>query len=775
MKYNQFLRYLYSGFLLLITSFGLTAQVTADQEIDGGVWKIIYHADTKTVDYVCQSKLILAGVFVQAKQDSVLLKSNAYSTVNISDTAITDVFGQGKKCVIEYSMPGKSSLKQIFYFYPGRNYFLTEVLLVSERATSSNYLAPVVTTTRSSFLTAATSNRMLKIPFDNDAWVRYSSNPLTSAMTSYEVTSVFSGTIRNGLVIGSVEHDIWKTGVVLTTSGNEMIDKLECYGGIADELTRDKQTATTMEHGSVYGTTIKSPKIFVGYFDDWRVGMETFGEANAVITPARVWNNGTPFGWNSWGEMKADINYDGVMDVSDFIKTDLMPNGFSNNGTVYVDLDSFWDKMTDVQLKAFADHCIANGQTPGIYWGPFADWGNWGDRTVEGSSYKYKDAYLYANGVARMLDGATCMDPTHPATKARMRYFLNRFRTAGFKYIKLDFVTNGSLESDSHYDAHVTTGIQAYNAGMKYLMEQACGTDMYMALSIAPAFPAQYAHSRRISCDAWGAIGDSEYVLNALSFGWWLDRVYSYNDADHLVLYNNSIGENRVRITSGVITGIYMLGDNFSQKGTHIGSLVAREKAKTYATNTDINDIARMGKSFRPVEGYLASGVSNAENFFMHETDQYIYFVVFNYSTASKIGQLDVSRLGINPVNVGTVKELWNQTTSVLNAGKLLYAVPAKDVRVYRIEKISSAVETVKADAHQLKTVWNLNKSLLSVQSPVAFNRLQVTSMQGQIQVQKNPLPTENYDADFSKVAKGIYVVSVDTLAGERLVAKIIK
>src|SRR5205814_8773615 len=64
----------------------------------------------------------------------------------------------------------------------------------------------------------------------------------------------------------------------------------------------------------------------------------------------------------------------------------------------------------------------------------------------------------------------------------------------GFDFIKLDFLSHGSLEG-IHYDASVKTGIQAYNQGMQYLRGRLNGK-MFLSESIAPIFPYQYAHSR---------------------------------------------------------------------------------------------------------------------------------------------------------------------------------------------------------------------------------------------------------------------------------------
>ena len=65
-------------------------------------------------------------------------------------------------------------------------------------------------------------------------------------------------------------------------------------------------------------------------------------------------------------------------------------------------------------------------------------------------------------------------------------------------------------------------------------------------------FPAHYAQSRRIACDAWNKMKDTEYTLNALSYGWWQDKVYQFNDPDHIVLRDATDGENRARVTSGL-------------------------------------------------------------------------------------------------------------------------------------------------------------------------------------------------------------------------------
>lgn len=679
----------------------LAKAAPADKEIKYKDWSITLNKDM-TMNFMHKGKTVLNDAFVKAKVGDEYIASSSYQTISINENSFDDTTGKGKKFIVTYSQQAKPDIEQIFYFYPDKDYFLTEVYLNSQVDISSNYIAPVYTTSKSTFLPKDDTNRILRIPFDNDAFVRYLSSPLTVDDISFEVTAVFNGQNRNGLVIGSVEHDTWKTGIRYKTEDNQYITELECFGGVVHELTRDISNhpdKPSKEHGSIQGKKLKSPKIFFGIFNDWRRGLEAFGDVNALIAPSRKWNSGTPFGWNSWGAMAEKVNYEGVIDVSDFIMKELQANSFQNDGITYIGLDSFWDNFTEEQLKQFVEHCKANGQKVGIYWCPFSDWHENAEAEVEGTNgrWKYKDIYLRAGGKPRKVE-SLAVDPTHIATKERMAHYINKFKKLGYTYLKLDFINNAILEADSFYNPSVTTGVQAYNEGMQYLSDL-CGEDMFMALSIAPAFPSQYGTSRRISCDAWGAMTETEkgttgYMLNSLSFGWWFDRVYPFNDADHILLYkpeeadNYKEGANRARITSAVITGIYMLGDNFSISGCIPGSIEARKKALAGNTNEEINNIARIGKSFYPLEGYTAAEPDKTETIFMLETDDDIYIAIFNFDKSEeKTGVLDMKRVSSYAINNIAVKELWTSVQSTIKNNTFDYSVPVQDARVYKIRK----------------------------------------------------------------------------------------
>ena len=204
----------------------------------------------------------------------------------------------------------------------------------------------------------------------------------------------------------------------------------------------------------------------------------------------------------------------------------------------------------------------------------------------------------YANG------NAYAIDPTNPHAKGYIDYYTSWFKYWGFDYVKMDFLSLGALEG-VHYDPAVTTGIQAYNEGMQYVLNDLGGT-MFVSESIAPLFPYQYADSRRIACDAQPSkISNTAYTMNSVSCGWWLDRLYPFNDPDLMVFDNGpDSNEDQSRLINCAITGVFLNGSIL----TNASSI---SLAQSCLTNAAINAVARLGQTFRPVDGATSTGAAN--------------------------------------------------------------------------------------------------------------------------------------------------------------------
>ncbi|MDI4647228.1 S-layer homology domain-containing protein [Cohnella hashimotonis] len=647
-------------------------QYTYGLMISNGAYDVSLNDKTGYAGYDWKLGQRMSGAYGAIKLGDELLETKAYAHHEIAGapTPIEDGFGKGVEIAFVHTSPGKPTLKQIYKVYENKAFFLARLDAAGDAALTSNYMAPIALKRKNGVdIGVSADNRVLTVPFDNDAWVRYKSQPMNRSDTSYEATAIYNASTRAGLVLGSVTHDVWKTGIDWT-GASDRLNALTVYGGAATPATRDSQP-----HGSIAGSELSSPTVMVGAYADYRDGLTAYGDANAVVAPKLELGpdlpDGVPVGWNSWGAYGSSLSLQNVLDVSDYFKNTL--TAFNNDGNVYINMDSYWDNLNDEQLAQAVAKIKSNGQHAGIYWAPFVYWGNNMSQPVDGTDGRYTYGDIVLKGADGQplptLDGAYPLDVTHPGARLRMDYYLNKFKALGFTYIKLDFLTHGSLEGQ-HYDPAVTTGIQAYNQGMAY-MNRVLDGKMFISESIAPIFPSQYAHARRISCDTYGKINETEYELNSLTYGFWQNgTIYGYTDPDHLALSRaDSLEEARSRVNSGVISGTVLLDSDD----------VNDPKAKGYMEalygNRDVIALALKGKAFRPLEGNTGA---NAADAFVLKDGADFYLAVFNYSASVAADKtIDLGRAGLDASLTYAAKDLWTGEASEATGTLQLTLAPA--------------------------------------------------------------------------------------------------
>ena len=607
--------------------------------MSNGNVRLEYNLVAGTTDFYWRNSKKLSAFYSGIGFNTGYIKGIAY-------TAWSYALSGTNEAVITATGGGLPTMKQYFTLDQ------TDSFLVRVDATgtnlSANWMGPVVVDmTGGVDLGVTNDNRALSVPFDNDGFVRYNAMPINNSGVSYEVGAFYDNVTRNGLVVGSITHGVWKSGVYFYGANNKL-NQMNVFGGATSSWD-------VLSHGYISGNTISSPTMFVGFGSDWRTTMLNYAAENTNFAPRLAWTNAVPFGWNSWGVIQQNINYADATAVSDFFHTNLEPGGFSNQGTVYINLDSYWNNLNNFQLQSFVNHCHADGQKAGIYFTPFTWFGSASSATnvyVEGTTntYLYSAALLKdGSGNDQSVDGGLAMDPTHPATRERIDYYVNQFTNYGFDYVKLDFLSHGALEA-AHYDTNVTTGIEAYNQGMQYVLNSINGR-MFISESIAPLFPYQYGHSRRIACDAEASlIANTEYMMNSVSYGWWLDPLYSFNDPDIMVFGNGAdTNEQQSRLISGAITGLFLNGDDLT--GTN-----GQQRAHACLTNAAINAVARAGQTFTPVEGNTGT---SAASIFATQNGLSWLIAVFNFTAGKTNITVDLARAGLAP-GFYTVTNLWD-------------------------------------------------------------------------------------------------------------------
>lgn len=750
---NNTIRFFNSnGFGPNIDKFEIKPQLAANPTFNYGTsGKIVYNPNNGTTNVFVANKQIIADGYAELSDGTRTISSRDYATRVITKTAITDGFGTGEKIVVTLSGNNLPVMEQIFYTYPNKEYFLTEIVLKGTNV-KSNYMAPMITSNVKIYSDG--DNRMLFVPFDNDTFIRYNSKLAqgNASSTSSEVSAFYENNSRNGLVVGSIEHGVWKTGVKTTGNGSSL-SELKVWGGYtAVDVTRDN-----IAHGTISGNDIKSPKIFIGLYNDWRQGMEDYGKANVVAQPSYLfdWNKPTPLVWNSWGVIQKNLTLENAKAVTDFVASELPM--FRSGDTAYINLDSYWDNLITgglagdySKLTEFVQYCKSKGLKPGIYWAPFIDFGKF-DRKVEGSTFNYINAWTRVNGGYHDLNLGRALDPTHPATKDRINLVIDKFKANGFEMIKIDFIGHAAIEGDSFFDPQVKTGMQAFHHGMKYLIDRLDGK-MLVYVAISPSLATgPYAHMRRIATDSFADINETQYTLNSTTYGWWQSLIYDYIDADHMVFRNVTIGENRARLVSGIVTGTLTIGDDYSTNGTW------KTVSKQLLQNKELLQIAADGKAFRPLEGNSEQGASEV---FVKQVGTSYYIGILNYG-AAKTFNVSLQRLGIANGS-HCVKEVFSGRQFSLSGNALLANIAAADAQFFEINTATSnCVQSLATDNYKIK---NTNISCPGSKNGklninVVNQDLKYSVIVNGVEVSKFPTATGTYEYTMQDLLPGNYDV----------------
>jgi alpha-galactosidase len=644
------IRYLLPCLLLLSTTVSAQKITKYDDSlvVSEGQSSVAVNYKTGRLNYQFSNGVVLNNTIAYVNElSSGFLASSACKIHQASANEFDNNAGKGIRLVIRHSgnAQGITLIQQVL-LYQDHPYILTNLSAVKGDGTDEQIetrdicALAVLPAENGKLFQPGEEPRFLDVPFDNDNWSHVlerkwdSGKPVFTGI-SYEFASVYDNNKLSGLVMGSLSHDFWKTGIVYRAAKQTGgIDSLKVYDGAATEdnpaLPPDyggnDGTHDHTLHGTMKGSTVNSSLIFL-CAGDVRKAFVEYGNANVMLNGRQTWTGNAPVYWNSFG-VEGVLGYEGKMmpkdlpRISDFIQT---LDNFNKYSKPVMSIDSYDQGIYTTELLAsFGRYIGKKNQQLGFYFIPFAMW-TWKNNTenakVPGSDYTLSDVVLHdKNGQPIWYKdgdwGCLALDPTHPAIRLYVINQLKKAKAIGAKFIKIDFLTAGALESTRRFDPSVRTGLQAYNYGMKMLKALAdsiMGKDIFITEAISPMFPHQYADTRFISTDVYSHLrddepgfphyGSTEASLANGSHLWWVQgTLWPYTNLDVSIMKNfeknPDLSEKEVKLRLFAMMSMgSILGD-----GSDFRDKLAADRARIYLNNKNICAFFSSPKAFTPLK-----------------------------------------------------------------------------------------------------------------------------------------------------------------------------
>ena len=536
---------------------------------------------------------------------------------------------------------------------------------------------------------------------------------------------------RNGVVSGWLTHDRG-SGVLFSgvKEGAVTLDAQIDYG----RLSLEPGKATTLE------------TLAIGYFDDARLGLESWADALAKVYHVKL--HPQPAGYCTWysNPHGAASDEKHLAELSDFAAKELAPFGFS-----VVQIDDHWQDGISTNgpnrnfsthapkgpypggMKATADHISSLGLTPGLWFMPFA--GTYYDPFFA----SHQDWFVRrTNGAPYETDwGGTSLDMTQPGARENLRANIHRIAHEwGYRYFKMDGLWTGTATKqiyvntgyqddgigDSVFHDPSKTGIEAYRSGLKLVRETA-GNGVFLLGCCSPQNMRSYGgamgllDAMRIGPDNgadWDGLksgptfGSRQYFLNG--------RVW-FNDPDP-VYVRASIPLNHARLIASWVA----LSGQLNLSSEWLPGLPAER--------LDIlkRSMPSPGLMPRPVDLFDAP-IPSA--WLLTDTRSSVRRDVvglFNWQSSQKEFDFDLARLGLDPSLEYVAFDYWSNKPLPEFQGHLYLAVPGESCAIIAVRPVSNHPQLLSTSRHVTQGIvdvsqekWHsLNKCLTGTSKLVA-------------------------------------------------------
>jgi alpha-galactosidase len=409
------------------------------------------------------------------------------------------------------------------------------------------------------------------------------------------------------------------------------------------------------------GESLSSERLMVAVGSDYHAQLEQYGRVVGLLHKARV-NAPTPIGWWSWTAYYFGLNQGTAATNAYWLSANLKQMGYT-----YYQIDEGYQyargEYTTADARLFplgigyiADLVRHSGLTFGLWTAPF-------EVSERAWVFQTHKEWLLHNAAGQLIhigyvtdkqDSLYVLDTTNPGAQNYLRETYTTLRNWGLRFVKMDFMDDTAVEG-SYYRPN-TSALEAQRIGLKVIRD-AVGESVVLDKDGSPMLnPVGIVDAGRISQDTGHSFDASRDAASGIAARYYMNRNFFIADPDAFTVSTQTVDdqswhggkrpltldEAKVSIALAAVSGgMFELGDDLPTLGSSAERLAL-------AKNTDLIDMARLGRASTPVDLMTyASADKQPSVFLLKENAHQSILTLFNWTDETRSRAVNLIGMGL--------------------------------------------------------------------------------------------------------------------------------
>lgn len=448
------------------------------------------------------------------------------------------------------------------------------------------------------------------------------------------------------------------------------------------------------------GDSLPSERLMFAVGPDYHAQLEQYGSVIKKLHHARV-DTPTPIGWWSWTAFYFGLNQGTAITNANWLTENLKQSGYS-----YFQIDEGYQyargeyATPDVALFPrgmgyVGDQVRHNGLTFGVWTAPF-------EVSERAWVFQNHKDWLLHNSVGQLIhigyvtdhnDPLYVLDTTNPGAQSYLRQTYTTLYNWGVRFIKMDFMDDSAVEG-AYYKPN-TTALEAQRIGLK-IIRSAVGEDAVLDKDGSPMLnPVGIVDAGRISQDTGHTFAATRDAASGIAARYYMNRNFFIADPDAFTVSTQTVDdqswhggqhpltfeEAKASIAlSAVSGGMFEVGDDLPTLG-------ASPERLALVKNTDLLDIARLGRASTPVDLMTyAPNDGQPSIFLLKENNRQSILTIFNWTDTERKRAIPLTSLGLKRSDAYRIAEVFGDRSCCSTSAETISMLqPPHSVRMFKI------------------------------------------------------------------------------------------